>query len=159
MNNIAPIIQILVDGDACPVKDEIYKVALRHKVPVLVVANSWFRIPDHPLFSFKLVSDSFDAADDYVAEQATPRSVAITADIPLADRCLKAGALVLGPRGKPFTEDMIGSALATRAIMEDLRAGAVGENIGGPKPFTKQDRSQFLQALDTALQKLKRQTP
>ena len=156
MNSDQTPLQILVDGDACPVKDEIYKVALRHKIPVLVVANSWFRIPDHPLFNFKLVSDSFDAADDYVAEQATPASIAITADIPLADRCLKAGAIVLDPRGKPFTEDMIGSALATRAIMSDLRAGAVGENIGGPKPFAKADRSAFLQALDTAINKLKR---
>ena len=156
MNSSAPSIHILVDGDACPVKDEIYKVALRHKVPVLVVANSWFRVPEHPLFSFKLVSDSFDAADDYVAEQATGSSIVITADIPLADRCLKAGATVLDPRGKPFTENMIGSALATRAIMSDLRAGAVGENVGGPKPFTKQDRSNFLQALDTAISQLKR---
>ena len=151
--------QILIDGDACPVKDEVYKVALRHKVPVLLVANSWIRMPEHPLFAFKLVSDGFDAADDYIAELASPRSIAITADIPLADRCLKAGAKVLGPRGKAFTEDMIGSALATRAIMADLRAGAVGENIGGPKPFNKQDRSQFLQALDKAIIALKKANP
>lgn len=137
-------------------KDEIYKVAVRHDVPVLLVANSWIRMPDHPLFSFKMVSDSFDAADDYVAEQAHPLSIAITADIPLADRCLKAGALVLGPRGKAFTEDSIGAALATRAIMADLRAGAGSENIGGPTAFTKADRSNFLQALDTAIVKLKR---
>jgi len=149
-------ITILVDGDACPVKDEIYKVAVRHSVPVLLVANSWIRMPDHPLFTFKLVSDSFDAADDYVAEQAHACSIAITADIPLADRCLKAGALVLGPRGRPFTEDSIGAALATRAIMADLRAGAGSENIGGPAAFTKADRSTFLQALDTAIVKLKK---
>lgn len=149
-------IQILVDGDACPVKDEIYKVALRHNVPVLLVANSWIRMPEHQLFSFKMVSDSFDAADDYVAEQAHPASIAITADIPLADRCLKAGAMVLGPRGKPFTEDSIGAALATRAIMADLRAEVGSENIGGPAAFTKVDRSSFLQALDTAIVKLKK---
>ncbi|MEO0883291.1 MAG: YaiI/YqxD family protein [Pseudomonadota bacterium] len=149
-------VHILVDGDACPVKDEIYKVALRHKTPVLIVANSWFRVPDHPLFDFKLVSDSFDAADDYIADQANKNSIIVTADIPLADRCLKAGAIVLGPRGKPFTEDSIGSALATRAIMADLRAGVGSENIGGPASFTKADRSQFLQALDREIIALSR---
>ncbi len=151
--------KVLVDGDACPVKDEIYKVALRHKVPVLLVANSWIRMPDHPLLSFKLVSDSFDAADDYIAEESHPFSIVITADIPLADRCLKAGATVLGPRGRPFTESSIGSALATRAIMADLRAGIGNENIGGPAAFTKTDRSAFLQALDTAIVRLNRKPP
>ena len=149
-------LQILVDGDACPVKDEIYKVAVRHKIPVLLVANSWIRMPDHPLFTFKLVSDGFDAADDYVAEQAHPFSIAVTADIPLADRCLKAGAIVLGPRGRPFTEDSIGSALATRAIMADLRVGVGNEQIGGAAPFSKADRSTFLQALDKAIVQLQR---
>lgn len=148
--------QIIIDGDACPVKDEVYKVALRHQIPVLLVANSWIRMPDHPLFTFKLVSDKFDAADDYVADQATGLSVVITADIPLADRCLKVGASVLGPRGKPFTEDSIGSALATRAIMADLRVGIGNEQIGGAAPFAKADRSTFLQALDGAVVKLKR---
>lgn len=149
-------LKILVDGDACPVKDEIYKVALRHKLTVLVVANSWFRTPEHPLFTFKLVNDSFDAADDYIAAQATSQSIVITADIPLADRCLKAGASVLDPRGKPFTENSIGSALATRAIMADLRAGVGQETIGGPSAFTKADRSRFLQSLDQVITKLKR---
>ena len=144
-------VRILVDGDACPVKDEIYKVAVRHKTPVLLVANSWIRMPDHPLFSFKLVSDGFDAADDYLAEQAGASDIAITADIPLADRCLKAGARVLGPRGRPFTEDSIGTALATRAIMADLRVGVGNEQIGGAAPFSKADRSAFLQALDRAI--------
>lgn len=153
----SPKVRILVDGDACPVKDEIYKVALRHSVAVLLVANSWIRMPDHPLFSFKLVSDGFDAADDYLAEQATHTDIAITADIPLADRCLKAGAMVLGPRGRPFTENSIGGALATRAIMADLRVGVGNEQIGGAAPFSKADRSAFLQALDTAIVKTKRE--
>ena len=152
-----PDVKILIDGDACPVKDEIYKVALRHKVPVILVANSWIRMPDHPLFTFKLVSDGFDAADDYVAELASPQMIAITSDIPLADRCLKAGALVLSPRGRAFTENSIGSALATRAIMADLRAGVGNEQIGGQAPFSKADRSNFLQALDTAIVKRKKE--
>jgi len=144
-------IRILVDGDACPVKDEIYKVAVRHKIHVLLVANSWIRMPEHPLFAFKLVNDGFDAADDYLAEQACESDITITADIPLADRCLKAGARVLGPRGRPFTEDSIGTALATRAIMADLRVGVGSEQIGGAAPFSKADRSAFLQALDKAI--------
>ena len=152
-----PNVQILIDGDACPVKDEIYKVALRHTIPVMLVANSWIRMPDHPLFSFRLVNDEFDAADNFVAEHATSQTIAITSDIPLADRCLKAGATVLSPRGKAFTEDSIGSQLATRAIMVDLRAGVGNEQIGGQAPFTKVDRSNFLQALDTAIVKMKRQ--
>lgn len=158
MTNTAPgsPLQILIDGDACPVKDEIYKVALRYSMPVVLVANSWIRMPSHALFSFKLVSDGFDAADDYVAEQATPHTIVITADILLAGRCLEAGAIVLGPTGKPFTEDSIGGAIATRAIMADLRAGAGSENIGGAAPFSKADRSRFLQALDTAIVGLKR---
>ncbi|MEO9969456.1 MAG: YaiI/YqxD family protein [Hyphomonadaceae bacterium] len=153
----SPQVRILVDGDACPVKDEIYKVAVRHTVPVLLVANSWIRMPDHPLFTFKLVSDGFDAADDYLAEQATKTDIAITADIPLADRCLKAGATVLGPRGRPFTENSIGGALATRAIMADLRVGVGNEQIGGAAPFSKSDRSSFLQALDKAIVNTKRE--
>jgi uncharacterized protein YaiI (UPF0178 family) len=155
---VSPDVRILVDGDACPVKDEIYKVAIRHKVPVLLVANSWIWMPDHPLFAFKLVSDGFDAADDYLAEQATESDIAITADIPLADRCLKAGARVLGPRGRPFTENSIGGALATRAIMADLRAGVGSENVGGPAPFSKADRSAFLQALDRTIIEVKKAT-
>lgn len=145
-------ISVLVDGDACPVKDEIYRVALRRKVAVLVVSNSWFRVPDHPLIAQAIVSDGFDAADDHIAERAGPLSVVITADILLADRCLKAGATVIAPTGKPFTAGSIGGAIATRAIMADLRAG--GDQIGGPKPFTARDRSDFLQALDTALARL-----
>lgn len=144
--------KILVDADACPVKEEIYKVAFRRNVAVTVVSNMRLRVPDHPLIERVTVSDSFDAADDWIAEQAGPVSVVITADILLADRCLKAGAQVLSPTGKPFTHASIGGAIATRAIMADLRAG--GDAIGGPPPFRKEDRSRFLQALDTVLVRL-----
>ena len=146
--------RILVDADACPVKEEIYKVAYRHQVPVVVVSNSPFRVPIHPLVSRVVVSDSFDAADDWIAEQADAASVVITADILLADRCLKAGAVVLSNTGKPFTTSSIGSAIATRAIMADLRAG--GDVIGGPAAFAKADRSRFLSSLDDALVRLAR---
>ena len=145
---------ILVDADACPVKEEIYKVAYRHEVPVTIVSNSFLRVPDHPLIGREVVSDSFDAADDWIAERAGAASVVITADILLADRCIKAGASVIGPNGKPFTANSIGAAVATRAIMADLRAG--GDAIGGPPPFSKADRSRFLSALDEVLVKLKR---
>lgn len=146
--------QILVDADACPVKEEIYRVAFRTGAAVTVVSNMRLRIPDHPQITRQVVSDSFDAADDWIAAAADPASVVITADILLADRCLKAGAQVLSPTGKPFTAASIGGAIATRAIMADLRAG--GDAIGGPPPFRKEDRSRFLQALDTALTKLTR---
>lgn len=149
-------LRILVDADACPVKDEIYKVALRLEVPVVIVANSYIRIPEHPLISRKIVSDGFDAADDWIAEEANAASLVITSDIPLADRALKAGAKVLAPNGKAFTPDSIGGALATRAIMADLRVGVAGIGAGGPAPFSKADRSRFLSALDTALMSLKR---
>ena len=148
-------VQILVDADACPVKDEIYKVAWRHEVAVKVVSNSRLRVPDHPLIERIVVSDGFDAADDWIAEAVDAKSIVVTADILLADRALKAGATVLAPTGKPFTAASIGPAIATRAIMADLRAG-MGEGLGGPPPFSKADRSQFLQALDTALVRLKR---
>ena len=144
--------RILVDADACPVKDEIYKVAWRLEVPVTIVSNSPIRVPAHPLIDRVVVSDGFDAADDWIAERAAPGAVVVTADILLADRCLKAGALVLSPTGKPFTTSSIGAAIATRAIMADLRAG--GDQLGGPAAFSKTDRSRFLQALDTMLVKL-----
>lgn len=148
------IIRILVDADACPVKDEIYKVAWRLNVPVSIVSNSRLRVPDHPLIARVVVGDGFDAADDWIAEAADAAAVVITADILLADRCLKAGATVISPTGKPYTTGSIGGAIATRAIMADLRAG--GEQLGGPAPFTSADRSKFLQALDTALTRLLR---
>jgi hypothetical protein len=142
-------VRILVDADACPVKEEVYRVAFRREVPVSVVSNQRLRVPDHPLVQRVVVSDAFDAADDWIVGEADARTVVITSDILLADRCLKAGATVLGHNGKPFTPASIGGALATRAIMADLRAG--GDVVGGPAPFTKVDRSRFLQALDEAL--------
>ena len=143
-------VQILVDADACPVKDEIYKVAWRRGVAVKVVSNARIRVPDHELIERVVVSDRFDAADDWIADHADARTVVVTGDILLADRCLKAGAAVIAPNGKPFTRASIGGAIATRAIMADLRAGADGLT-GGPAPFAKADRSRFLQALDEAL--------
>ena len=142
-------VRILVDADACPVKDEVYKVAWRRAVPVTVVSNQRIRVPEHPLIERVVVSDAFDAADDWIAEAADAKTVVITGDILLADRCLKKGAVVIGPNGKPFTASSIGGAIATRAIMADLRAG--GDQIGGPSAFSKADRSRFLQALDAAL--------
>jgi uncharacterized protein YaiI (UPF0178 family) len=146
--------QILIDADACPVKDETYKVASRYKVPVVVISNSPIRVPRDPLISRKVVSDAFDAADDWIVENATADSVVITADILLADRCLKLGATVISPTGNPFTSSSIGNAIAMRSIMSDLRAG--GDNVGGPAPFSKADRSRFLSALDQALSRLQR---
>ena len=147
-------VRILVDADACPVKDEVYKVAWRRGVAVKVVSNMRLRVPEHPLVERVLVSDKFDAADDWIAEAADERAVVVTGDILLADRCLKKGAAVIGPNGKPFTAASIGGAIATRAIMADLRAG--GDVVGGPAPFAKTDRSRFLQALDEALVRLGR---
>ena len=149
------VLQILVDADACPVKDEIYKVALRHGITVTVVANMALRVPVHPLISRVVVSGAFDAADNWIAERSGTGSVVITGDILLAERCLKAGATVIAHNGKPFTPGSIGSAIATRAIMADLRAGADGIT-GGPAPFAKADRSRFLSALDEALVRLVR---
>jgi uncharacterized protein YaiI (UPF0178 family) len=149
---VASPVKILVDADACPVKDEVYKVAWRREVPVTVVSNMALRVPGHPLIERVVVSDKFDAADDWIAEQADAKTVVITGDILLADRCLKVGATVIGSNGKPFTTASIGGAIATRAIMADLRAGA--GVTGGPAPFAKADRSRFLQALDEALVRL-----
>lgn len=148
------MIRILVDADACPVKDEVYRVAERHGAGVAIVSNSHMRVPLVPWVERVVVSDGFDAADDWIAEAADEDCVVVTADILLADRCLKAGATVLAPNGKAFTGASIGGAIATRAIMADLRAG--GEQLGGPPPFAKTDRSRFLQSLDTALVRLAR---
>ncbi|WP_294392060.1 YaiI/YqxD family protein [uncultured Sphingomonas sp.] len=148
-------IRILVDADACPVKEEVYRVAYRLAVPVVVVSNAHLRVPQHPLIERVVVSEAFDAADDWIAEQVDTATVVVTADILLADRCLKAGAAaVIAPNGRPFTSSSIGNAVAVRAIMNDLRAG--GERVGGPPPFGKEDRSRFLSALDVALTGLQR---
>ncbi len=145
-----PAITILVDADACPVKDEIYRVAERHGAQVRVVSNDIFRVPVSERVKRVVVGDGFDAADDWIADNAGPRTVVITADILLAERCLKEGAQVLAHNGKPFDASSIGGAVATRAIMADLRAGMDGIG-GGPPPFSKADRSRFLQALDKVL--------
>lgn len=145
---------ILVDADACPVKDEIYKVAFRHEIPVTIVSNSPIRVPAHPLIAREVVGSRFDAADDWIAERAHRGIIVVTADILLADRCLKSGAEVIAPTGKAFTGASIGGAIATRAIMADLRAN--GDAIGGPAPFSRADRSRFLSSLDEALVRLKR---
>lgn len=154
MATVSNTIAIYVDADACPVKPEIYRVAERNKLNVFVVANSFMQVPREPWIERVVVSGNFDAADDWIAERAHRGAIVITADIPLADRCIKAGADVIGPSGKPFTEASIGMALATRDMMEDLRA--MGSVSGGPKPFSPKDRSAFLQALDVAVQRLKR---
>ncbi|XUU60899.1 YaiI/YqxD family protein [Erythrobacter sp. HA6-11] len=151
---------ILVDADACPVKEEIYRVAERykalpHSVHVRVVSNSPFRVPVSERVKRVVVSDGFDAADDWIAENADEHSVVITADILLAERCLKAGARVLKHDGREFDAASIGNAIATRAIMDDLRAGMDGIG-GGPPPFSKADRSRFLQALDRVLVGMRR---
>ena len=150
----APV-TILVDADACPVKDEIYRVAARHRAHVRVVSNTPFRVPVGERVKRVVVSDGFDAADDWIAEHARPRTIVITADILLAQRCIEAGATVLKHDGREYDAASIGGAVATRAIMADLRAGMDGMT-GGPPPFGKADRSNFLQSLDRVLVKLSR---
>ncbi len=130
-------------------------MARRHGVPVTVVANSYIRIPKEPGFTFRLVDDSFDAADDYIAEAANADAIVITSDILLAERVLKSGGRVLGSNGKPMTMDTIGSQIAVRAIMADLRAGAEQPNLGGPAPFSQRDRSLYLEALHLMIVKSK----
>ncbi len=146
--------EIYVDADACPVKDEVLRVAARHGLTVHMVSNQWMRLPDSPLINRVIVSDGFDAADDWIADHTGAGDIAITADIPLAARCLEAGALVMGPGGKPFTPDNIGVALSMRDLNAHLRD--TGEIRGGGPSFTRQDRSNFLQALEAAVQAAKR---
>ena len=144
---------IYVDADACPVKAEVVKVAERHGLAVVFVANAWLPVPRAPRVRVQVVSGAFDAADDWIAEQARRDDLVVTADIPLAARCVKLGARVLGPSGKPFTADNIGDALATRELLADLRAYGVG---GGPPPFGPRDRSRFLDALELAVREAKK---
>jgi uncharacterized protein YaiI (UPF0178 family) len=147
-------ILIYIDADACPVKDEAYRVAGRHGLKTFVVSNSYINVPRDPSIERVVVAAGMDAADDWIAERAARGDVVVTADIPLASRCVKAGADVIAPNGRPFTEDSIGMTLATRNLMADLRsAGAV---TGGPAPFSPRDRSTFLSALDRAIVRLKR---
>jgi len=145
---------LFIDADACPVKDEAYKVARRYGLKVFVVSNSFIMVPRDPLIEQVVVDAGADIADDWIAERAGKGDVAVTADIPLAERCLKAGALVIGPTGRPFTPDSIGSALASRAVGEHLRS--IGAVTRGPAPFGPADRSRFLQALDEAVNRAKR---
>ncbi len=140
---------LYVDADACPVKNEVYRVAERYSLAVYVVANSWIRTPPDPLITLIVVEQGPDAADDWIAKRASIGDVIITADVPLADRVLKCGARALRPNGSPFTLDNIGSALISRSVGEHLRS--FGEMTGGPAPFIQADRSRFLQALDAAV--------
>jgi uncharacterized protein len=147
-------IEILVDADACPVKQEIYKVAERHSLKTLLVANSAMAFPRDGSVELIIVGKRFDEADDWIADRAGPASAVITADIPLASRCVAKGAQVISPTGKIFTASTIGNVLATRNLMQDLReAGTVNT---GPKPFSAKDRSAFLSALDITINRLKR---
>jgi uncharacterized protein YaiI (UPF0178 family) len=152
-------IALYVDADACPVKAEVYRVAERHllkglDLKVFVVTNSAIAVPKHPTIERVVVGAGMDAADDWIAAHAGTGSIVVTADVPLAARCVKAGAQVLAPTGRAFTEDAIGMALATRNLMESLRSA--GEVTGGPRPFAPRDRSNFLAGLDQALVRLKR---
>jgi uncharacterized protein YaiI (UPF0178 family) len=147
-------IEIYVDADACPVKAEIYRVAERCGLKVFVVSNSPIAVPRDPMIERLVVGAGMDAADDWIAERATRGDIVITADVPLASRCVKSGAAVIAPSGKAFDDDSIGMALATRNLLHDLRGA--GEVTGGPKPFSPRDRSRFLSALDQAIVRLRR---
>lgn len=145
---------IYVDADACPVKDEALKVAVRHGLEIFYVSNSWMRLPEGLRVKRVVVEEGADAADNWIAERIGPGDIAVTADIPLASRCLKAGAQALGPTGKPFTDASIGMAMAMRDLSQHLRE--TGESRGFNASFTRQDRSRFLEALELAVQKAKR---
>ena len=147
-------VAIYVDADACPVKEEIYRVARRYGLKVYVVANGVVNVPREELIERVLVDGGFDAADNWIAERAGPLAIVVTADIPLADRCLKTGAAAIGPTGKPFTTASIGMAMASRELMSQLRA--MGEVTGGPRPMAKSDCSRFLSALDETVVRLRR---
>ena len=151
------MLHIFVDADACPVKQEVYRVASRCCLDVTLVANSWMRIPNERWIALQVVADGFDAADDWIVEHVQSYDIVVTADIPLASRCLKKGAYVIGPTGKPFTEDNIGQAVATRDLLSELRDA--GEITGGPPPLKKHDRSRFLQQLDEVIQSIRRKHP
>ena len=147
------MLHIFVDADACPVKKEVYRVAGRYHLEVTLVANAWMRVPNEVWIALEVVGNGLDAADDWIVEHVQPDDIVITADIPLASRCLEQGARVIGPTGKPFTEDNIGSAVATRDLLSGLRDA--GEITGGPPPLAKRDRSRFLQQLDGVIQSIR----
>lgn len=146
--------RFFVDADACPVKDEALRVAARHGAEISYVANAWMRLPASPLVRRVIVGGALDAADDWIAEHAGSGDIVVTADIALAARVLERSAKVVGPDGRPFTTDSIGMAMAMRSLMADLRAG--GENMGGPAAFSARSRSRFLEALEQAVQDIKR---
>jgi uncharacterized protein YaiI (UPF0178 family) len=148
------VLNIYIDADACPVKDEIYRVARRYSLDIIVVANSWMRVPETDKITLKLVEESFDAADDWIAEAVEEGDIVITGDIPLASRCLKKGAAVIGNGGRPFTVDNIGELMASRELRAELRQ--TGEVTGGPPPFGKKNRSRFLQKLDETVHAIRR---
>ena len=151
------MLHIFIDADACPVKQEVYRVASRYLLHITLVTNSWMRVPNERWIALKIVDDGFDAADDWIVKHVTPHDIVITADILLASRCLKEGACVIGTTGKPFTEDNIGMAVATRNLLSELREA--GEITGGPPPLKKRDRSRFLQQLDEVIQSIRRKHP
>ncbi len=151
------MLHIFVDADACPVKQEVYRVAGRYGLGVTLVANSWMRVPSECWISLEIVGKGLDAADDWIMEQVQSHDVVVTADIPLASRCLQKGARVMSPTGKPFTENNIGQSIATRDLLAELREA--GEMHGGPPPLKKRDRSRFLQQLDEVIQTIRRQNP
>jgi uncharacterized protein YaiI (UPF0178 family) len=148
------LLHIFVDADACPVKQEVYRVASRYRLDVTLVANAWMRVPNDPSITLQLVEDGLDAADDWIVEHVQAHDIVITADIPLASRCLQQGARAIGSTGKPFTEDNIGEAVATRDLLSELRDA--GEITGGPPPLKQRDRSRFLQQLDNVIQSIRR---
>jgi uncharacterized protein YaiI (UPF0178 family) len=150
----APRLRIFVDADACPVKDEVYRVAARYNLKVYVVANSPILVPRAPGLERVVVESGPDVADDWIVERAGRGAIVITADVPLASRCVKQGAEALAPTGRPFSENSIGMALATRNLLDQLRS--TGEVTGGPPPFGPRDRSRFLSALDNVVTRLKR---
>jgi uncharacterized protein YaiI (UPF0178 family) len=145
---------IYVDADACPVKQEVYRVAERHGLKVYVVSNSPIAVPRDPMIERVVVAAGMDVADDWIAERAAKGAIVVTQDIPLAARAVKAGAVAIAPNGKPFSESSIGMTLATRNLMDSLRSA--GEITGGPKPFSPKDRSAFLGSLDREIVRLKR---
>jgi len=148
------MLDIYVDADACPVKREIYKVARRYDLKVILVSNSWMRAPESSWLELIIVEKGADVVDDWIVDHVGVDDIVISGDIPLASRCIKKGAQVLGHTGRPFTEDNIGNALSVRNLLHDLREQ--GTMIGGPKPFAKKDRSKFLQVLDEMIVKTRR---
>ena len=148
------MIEIYVDSDACPVKPEVVRVAKRYGLGVTFVSNSWIRLPEEWGAKMVVVEGNFDAADDWIIERVVKNDIVVTSDIPLVHRSIKAGARVIGPQGRLFTEENIGNILATRDLLHVLRGA--GDNLGGPAPFQKEDRSRFLQGLDQIIQDIKK---